>query len=199
MKFPPGTRFSYSNAGYILLGVVIEELTGLKYQEYVEQAVFKAIGMDRSGYFALDRLPEKTAQGYIEEADGWRTNIYRLPIVGASDGGAFTTVDDLATLWKAFWSYEILPKELVEIYAQPYVKAGREGECTYYGHGLWLSEVGEEREVYIMGSDAGVSMKSSVLREAEFLITVMSNTTNGAWPILRDIDRIVKGGSAEVN
>ncbi len=45
MKFSPGTHFSYSNGGYILLGVVIEELTGLKYQDYVEQSIFRAIGI----------------------------------------------------------------------------------------------------------------------------------------------------------
>ncbi|MCY7322347.1 MAG: beta-lactamase family protein [Phormidesmis sp. CAN_BIN36] len=94
MKFAPGERFSYSNGGYILLGVVIEELTGMKYQDFVEQAIFKAIGMNHSGYFALNKLPEKTAMGYVEEKEGWRTNIFNLPIVGASDGGAFTTVHD---------------------------------------------------------------------------------------------------------
>lgn len=78
MKFPPGSRFSYSNGGYILLGVVIEEVTGLPYQRYVEQAIFQAIGMKRSGYFAFNQLPEQTALGYIEEAGGWRTNIYNL-------------------------------------------------------------------------------------------------------------------------
>jgi len=192
MKFTPGTRFSYSNSGYILLGVLIEELTGLKYQEYVEQAIFKAIGMNRSGFFALNRLPEKTALGYIEEAGGWRTNIYNLPIVGASDGGAFTTARDLATLWKAFWGYEILPKDLVETYAKPYVKVEAEGEQTYYGHGLWLSEAaGRKREVYITGCDAGVSIKSSVFRDDDLQITVISNTTHGAWPILRDIDMVL--------
>ncbi len=140
MKFAPGERFSYSNGGYILLGVVIEELTGMRYQEFVEQAIFQAIGMTQSGYFALNKLPEKTALGYVEEAEGWRTNIYNLPIVGASDGGTFTTVQDVATLWKAFWGYEILYKELVEIYAKPYVKAETKREHTYYGHGLWIRE-----------------------------------------------------------
>ena len=81
---------------------MIEEVTGLPYQHYVEQAIFQAIGMQRSGFFAFDQLPEQTAFGYIEEAGGWRTNIYNLPIIGASDGGAYTTADDLATLWKAF-------------------------------------------------------------------------------------------------
>lgn len=138
MKFAPGTRFSYSNGGYILLGVVIEEVTGLPYQRFVEQAIFQAAGMKRSGYFAFNQLPEQTALGYIEDAGSWRTNIYNLPIVGASDGGAYTTAADLATLWKAFWGNQIVPQDLVERYATPYVRAETEGESLYYGHGLWI-------------------------------------------------------------
>jgi CubicO group peptidase (beta-lactamase class C family) len=194
MKFAPGERFSYSNGGYILLGVVIEELTGRTYQEFVEQAIFKPIGMTQSGYFALNKLPEKTALGYVEEADGWRTNIFNLPIVGASDGGAFTTVHDLATLWIAFWGYEIVPKELVELYTRPYVKAETKREHTYYGHGLWISEdQARTREVYITGCDAGVSFKSRVNRDNDLLITAISNTTHGAWPVVKDIDSALKG------
>jgi CubicO group peptidase (beta-lactamase class C family) len=194
MKFPPGTSFSYSNGGYILLGVVIEELSGLTYQDYVEQAIFKAIGMHRSGYFAFNQLPEKTALGYIEEGGTWRTNIYNLPIVGASDGGAYTTIDDLATLWKAFWANEILPRELVEVFATPYVRAETEGEHTYCGHGLWIEEDASGwPEVYVTGCDAGVSFRSSVKRDAELQVTVISNTTNGAWPVLRDIESALRG------
>jgi CubicO group peptidase (beta-lactamase class C family) len=194
MKFAPGERFSYSNGGYILLGVVIEELSGLKYQEFVEREIFEAIGMKRSGYFAMNKLPEKTALGYVEEEGGWRTNVFNLPIVGASDGGAFTTVQDIATLWKAFWGYEILPKELVDIYIQPYVKAETEGEHKYCGHGLWIFEdESQNREEYITGCDAGVSFISSVDRDNDVQVTVVSNTTDGAWPVLRDIDTALKG------
>jgi CubicO group peptidase (beta-lactamase class C family) len=194
MKFPPGSRFSYSNGGYILLGVVIEEVTGLPYQHYVEQAIFQAIGMTRSGYFAFNQLPEQTALGYIEEAGSWRTNIYNLPIVGASDGGAYTTAEDLATLWKAFWENAIVPEDLVELCATPYVKAETEGEDTYCGYGLWIDmEPGEQPEVYITGGDAGVSFRSSVKRSSDLQVTVMSNTTNGAWPVLRDIEDTLTG------
>jgi CubicO group peptidase (beta-lactamase class C family) len=200
MKFPPGTRFSYSNGGYILLGVVIEELTGLKYHEYVEQAIFEPVGMNRSGYFAFNQLPEQTALGYIEEAGSWRTNIYNLPIVGASDGGAYTTVDDLATLWKAFWENEILPKELVEIYAKPHMRAETEKANTYYGHGLWIDqEPSEQLEVYITGCDAGVSFRSSVKRDLDLQVTVISNTTEGAWPVLRDIDSVLQGSKGDLS
>ncbi|MFN8496191.1 MAG: serine hydrolase domain-containing protein [Caldilineaceae bacterium] len=192
MKFPPGTRFSYSNGGYILLGVVIEEVTGAKYQDYVEQAIFKAVGMTRSGFFAFNQLPEQTALGYIEEAGRWRTNIYNLPIVGASDGGAYTTVADLATLWQAFWRNAILPSELVEVFATPYVKAEMEGPHTHYGHGLWIDTSGPGLpDVYIAGGDAGVSFWSCVKRDSDLQITVIANTTKGAWPVVRDIKSLV--------
>jgi CubicO group peptidase (beta-lactamase class C family) len=193
MKFEPGERFSYSNGGYILLGVVIEALTGQKYQDFVEREIFKAAGMQRSGFFPFNRLPENTATGYVEDENGWRTNIYNLPIVGASDGGAYTTVDDSAALWKAFWGYKILSKELVELYTRPQVKAEGEGGNTYYGYGLWIrDDENGDREEYFVGCDAGVSFKSSVNREKGLQVTVISNTTDGAWPILRDIHVALK-------
>jgi len=193
MKFTPGEGFSYSNGGYILLGVVIEELTGMNYQDFVTQSIFQEIGMNESGFFALNRLPEKTALGYIDDEAGWRTNIYNLPIVGASDGGAFTTVRDLTTLWAAFWGGEIVSRELVELYATPHVRAEPAGANTYYGHGLWIYDDGErEREVYILGGDAGVSFKSGGYRNADLYVTLISNTTNGAWPLLRVVKSALK-------
>jgi CubicO group peptidase (beta-lactamase class C family) len=191
MKFTPGERFCYSNGGYILLGVVIEELTGLRYQDFVQREIFQAIGMSRSGFFALNRLPEKTALGYVKDEAGWRTNVFDLPIVGASDGGAFTTVQDIATLWRAFWAGEILSDALVNLFTEPSVKV--DGKPTYYGHGLWIREdEGRGREVSMSGCDAGVSFKSSVNRGDGLQVTVISNTTHGAWPVLRDVDTCLR-------
>lgn len=93
--------------------------------------------------------------------------------------------------------YEILPKELVDIYIQPYVKAETEGEHTYYGHGLWIREEDRNREGYITGCDPGISFESSVDRDKDLQVTVISNTTDGAWPVLRDIDTALKDGNAK--
>ena len=194
MKFAPGARFSYSNGGYILLGIVIEEVTGMPYRDFVTQEVFAPAGMTRSGYFAMNKLPENTAFGYVEEGDGeWRTNIYNLPIIGASDGGAFTTAHDLAKLWDAFWGYKLLSQEVVELYTQPYSKAESEGPHEHYGHGIWIHDSDDRgRETYIVGCDAGVSMKSGVIHATDTLVTVLSNTTEGAWPVLADVYEAIK-------
>lgn len=96
-------------------------------------------------------------------------------------------------MWKAFWANEIVPHNLVGLYATPYVKAELEGEATYYGHGLWLDlRTAGQPEVYIMGGDAGISFRSSVHREFDLHVTVLSNTSNGAWPVLRDARNALK-------
>jgi len=195
MKFEPGVRFSYSNGGYILLGAIIEELSGQNYQSFVEGEIFQELGMKRSGYFAMDRLPENTAKGYIEEPDGqWRTNEKNLPIVGASDGGAFTTVGDLSILWDGFWKRRILRGELAKAFAVPFVQAATEGPHKFYGLGLWIHDDGKTgQRVYITGCDAGVSFQSSVTRTEELQVSVLSNTTGGAWPVLRTLDGLLFG------
>ena len=65
MMFAPGSKFHYNNAGFIILGLIIEEQTGLKFTEYIETNIFNSIGMNDSGYFSLDKLPRHTALGYI--------------------------------------------------------------------------------------------------------------------------------------
>ena len=188
MKFSPGERFSYCNSGYVLLAAIVDEVSGMSYKDFVEEYIFNAIGMNNSGFFALNKLPENTALGYIKEDNGWRTNVYNLPIVGGGDGGAFTTVGDLYILWDALLNYKILSKEMVELYIEPYIEAESEGENTYYGHGIWIYKEKEKPvEEYIVGCDAGVSFKSAIIREKDIIYTVISNTDAGAWPIIKEI------------
>lgn len=187
MKFLPGEKFSYCNGGFILLAAIVQEVSGIPYARYVEEYVFKAIGMMSSGFFELNRLPENTAMGYVKDDKGWRTNIYNLPIIGGGDGGAFTTVNDLYILWDSLYKYQILPKDLTELYTKLFVKAESEGENIYYGLGIWLYKKENTLEEYIVGCDAGVSFKSAVIRKEDIIYTVISNTSDGAWPIIRAI------------
>ena len=100
MKAPPGQGFLYSNAGFILLGLIVEELTGQEFREVVMERVIRPCGMTRTGYFALDALPDNTAVGYLsgDETD-WRTNVYSVPSIGGADGGAYTTIADVRRFW----------------------------------------------------------------------------------------------------
>jgi CubicO group peptidase (beta-lactamase class C family) len=103
--WPPGEKFHYCNAGYVLLGLVAEEVTGLSFVDAVEHAVFHRAGMADSGYFALDEVRPDIATGYIkpDEPGGlWRSYIYTIPIVGSGDGGPFATAADLSRFLTAY-------------------------------------------------------------------------------------------------
>lgn len=95
---PPGERWQYSNAGYVLLGLVVEDATGRPYTEVVQERVFDRAGMAASGFFRLDEARPDVAVGYLPREgpdEPWRSNIYRLPVIGGADGGAFSTIGDL--------------------------------------------------------------------------------------------------------
>ena len=95
---PPGEAWQYSNAGYVLLGLVIEEVTGRPYVDVVQARVFDRAGMTRSGFFRLDEARPDVAVGYLPREspqDPWRSNVYRVPVIGGADGGAFSTAGDM--------------------------------------------------------------------------------------------------------
>ncbi|MET0839680.1 MAG: serine hydrolase domain-containing protein [Marmoricola sp.] len=102
---PPGERYQYSNAAFVLLGLVAEELTGRPYVELVQERVFDRAGMASSGFFPLDEAVPEVAVGYLPRADSsapWRSNVYAMPVVGGADGGALCTVDDLDRFLRAY-------------------------------------------------------------------------------------------------
>ena len=189
MKFNPGEKFSYSNGGFILLGIVIEEISGTPYIDFIQENIFELYDMSDSGFFAMDRLPECTALGYIDEEDGWRTNIFTLPIVGSSDAGAFTTVKNMDKLWTAFFEEKILSKRLTQLFLE---KAVKDKDNRFYGHGIWIDhEKGAAPIHYLIGWDAGVSFRSTCPSKNS-VITVISNTSTGAWAINRAIMKQLK-------
>lgn len=96
----PAEQWQYSNAGYVLLGIVIEEVTGRPYTDVVQERVFDRAEMDASGFFRLDEAHPNVAIGYLPRSSPdapWRSNIYRVPVIGGADGGAFSTTGDLDT------------------------------------------------------------------------------------------------------
>jgi CubicO group peptidase (beta-lactamase class C family) len=107
MQFEPGARNAYSNAGYVVLGLLVERLSGEDYYTYVRKHIFEPAGMARSGSFAVDSLPPNTAIGYTRgdqdaPADApIHSNASDLPGRGSSAGGGYSTAQDLMKFLKA--------------------------------------------------------------------------------------------------
>ncbi len=177
MKFAPGTRFSYSNGGYVLLGLAIEAAAGMPYHRFVADRVLGPAGMQASGFFRFDALPDAVAVGY---ADDGVTSADRLPVIGGADGGMFATVGDLDRLWAALLEHRLLSPALTATFLTP---ANHYKNDVHYGCGVWIR--GDHH--FIEGADAGVSFKSTCFAPGT-VATVASNTSEGAWPVADAID-----------
>ncbi len=107
LAFEPGTRNAYSNAGYVVLGLLVERLSGDDYYTYVREHIFKSAGMTRTGSFAVDSLPPNTAIGYTRGDEDaplstpLRPNGRDLPGRGSSAGGGYSTALDLVKFVQA--------------------------------------------------------------------------------------------------
>jgi CubicO group peptidase (beta-lactamase class C family) len=101
----PGERHQYSNAGFIVLGLLVEEVAGRPFTEVIDERVLARAGMTSSGFFRLDEAQPDVAVGYLPRTSpqaALRTNVYSVPVVGGPDGGAFATTGDLDRFLTAY-------------------------------------------------------------------------------------------------
>jgi CubicO group peptidase (beta-lactamase class C family) len=180
-RTPPAAAFAYNNGGYVLLSIAAELATGRSFYDLVEERVTRPAGMVDTDYPRSDRLPAGAAIGYL--ADG-RSNILHLPVRGAGDGGAYSTVRDFETLWRSLFAGRILPLPVVERLVAP--RTDHLSEGRRYGLGFWLRD--DRDTVMLEGSDAGVSCRTAHDRSSGLTYVVISNISNGAWPLVRLLD-----------
>ncbi|MFS0785442.1 serine hydrolase [Shouchella sp. 1P09AA] len=189
MKKEVGSPFTYNNSGYILLGLVIEEVSGIKFVDYVEEKIFKPAGMSESGYFSADALPADVSIGYIKKTDGtWKTNIFSLPATGGPDGGAYVTAPDIGRFWKALMNEKLLSGDMVRTLMTPHVPVD---DDLYYAYGGFQQSNESGMIKYIqMGYDPGVNYRSVYYPKEDLTIVVCSNKSDGAFEILEEVEQL---------
>lgn len=187
-KFPPGDRFSYCNSGYVVLALVAERSAGTPFHDLVRKLVLEPAGMTATAFLRSDELPGGTARGYLG-LEGLRTNVLHLPVRGSGDGGVYSTVADVHTFWRALLDGRILRKERVADMLHP--RSDVPEERRRYGLGFWLH--GTRDAVMLEGYDAGVSFRSVHDRPSDTTFTVVSNTSEGAWPLVRYLGETLLG------
>jgi CubicO group peptidase (beta-lactamase class C family) len=181
-KSAPGERFAYNNGGYIVLAIVAERASGMPFHDLVATRVFAPAGLEATGYLRLDELPGDAALGYVyTDPASLRTNVLHLPVRGNGDGGAFTTAADLSRLWRALADGAVLPRAAVAEMWRPREDVPSEG--LRYGLGFWLDREGPG--IVLEGYDAGVSIRSRFDPETRATVTIVSNTSEGAWGVVR--------------
>lgn len=187
MMYERGSRFQYNNTGFVVLAMIMEEIAGLPFDTYLDENIFKPAGMEETGYFELDSLPERCADHYIFDTDKnrYRTNIFSVDAKGTGAGGAFTTVGDVEKFWEALLSSSLISASLTEEMLKE--KSGSEEE-GYYGDGIWLThETGKSPSIFFQGADPGVSFITVYDPNEDKKITLVSNYGDSVWGILKRI------------
>jgi CubicO group peptidase (beta-lactamase class C family) len=182
--FPAGQRFAYNNSGYVVLALLVERAGGAPYHELVRRHVLGPAGMADTAFLRSDELPGRAARGYLAR-DGLRTNVLHLPVVGVGDGGAYSTAADLHRLWQALYAGRIVSPDTLALMVAP--RSDQPGGSRRYGLGFHLHATGDA--VWLEGYDAGVSILSLHEPRQALTYTVISNWTDGAWPIARLLDQ----------
>jgi CubicO group peptidase (beta-lactamase class C family) len=185
-KFAPDERFAYCNSGYVVLALIAERVAGVPFAELVQQRVCRPAGMADTGFLRSDRLPGQVAVGYVQVGEEWRSNVFHLPVLGSGDGGIYSTLADVHRLWTALFAGEIVSPEWVARLLEP--RSEVPSESSRYGMGFWLHP--STSMVRLEGYDAGVSFRSVHDPETALTRTTVSNTSDGAWPVARELERL---------
>lgn len=190
MMYPKGEKFQYNNSGYVLLASIIEKVTNMYFDEYLQKNVFDVCDMTSTGYYELDRLPAKCASNYIwcEDTKSYRTNIFSVDVKGTGAGGAFITVKDIASFWNGLISGKLLSKEMVEQMLVKQSGDGSDAEEGYYGYGVWIIENKNGMDIpYFQGCDPGVSFISEYNPNNNMISILVSNYCDNVWKEMRKI------------
>lgn len=168
----PGAAYHYCNAGFVLLGILLEEVTGGEFVDVVTERVLQPAGMTHSGYFALDEARPDIAVGYLppeQSAGPWRSNIYSIPIVGGGDGGAFVTARDLDQFLRALGSGELLGPATTARALTPHAQVE---DGLWMGYGAYLRADGS---FGYGGGDPGVEAIARHRPSSDATMVVLTN------------------------
>ncbi len=180
-KFKAGERFSYCNGGYVVLALIAERASGVPYHDLVRERVCAPAGMNDTDFLRSDELPGRAAIGYLLVDGRWRSNVLHLPVRGNGDGGIYSTAADVSALWRAFFAGRIVSADWVREMVRP--RSESPSNSKRYGLGFWLHASTDV--VMLEGYDTGVSLWTAHDPHSGHTHTVISNTSEGAWPVAR--------------
>lgn len=178
MNFAPGERYAYNNSGYILLGAIIEKVSGKSYEAFVKERIFDPLGMTSSYYDNTEPIIKKRAAGYTGDAKEPRNARYLSMTQPYAAGSLASTVDDLARWDEALATGKILKPESLAQAWKPYVLKG--GEATTYGYGWGPAKLRGRRSIAHGGGIFGFSTFALSLPDDKVYVAVLCNSDSPA-------------------
>jgi CubicO group peptidase (beta-lactamase class C family) len=196
LQFEPGTRWSYSNSGFILLGAIIEKVTEMDYFDYVLENVHQKANMVNSDCYEMHRPVPNLAIGYQKRRyeDGrelWQNNLFYHEVKGCPAGGGFSTVEDLLNFDIALRRNKLVSQETWKLLITE--RAGPPEGNKKWGYGFILED--HEKLGRIVGHAGGFFGISSILDmylDNGYTVVVMSNYGDGVEVIYGEIQKVIQ-------
>ncbi len=195
-EFEPGTQWAYNNTGYYLLGAIIEELTGMTYEEALHHYILDPLEMNDTGFDHFTEILKKRASGYQNLFLSYANAPYLNMALPFAAGAMYSTVEDLYKWDQALYGTELLSQESLDLFFKPYVDAmgGK------YAYGWFITERdidgdGENEKVISHGGGInGFNTLISRVPENGQLIVLLNNAGGAPLPFMEEqIYKIVNG------
>lgn len=173
LEFAPGTQWAYNNSGYILLGAVIEKVSGKPYPDFIEHEILAPLGMTRSSYGSFSKIIPRRVQGYERGADGYRNARSISMSTFHAAGALLTTADDLARWEQALFAGRFLSEgSLTRMLTPVRVSSGL---STKYGYGWGVWDYAGTRFVEHAGDIFGFLSQVLYVPSEKLLVILLSN------------------------
>jgi len=174
LEFEPGSKWAYSNYGFLLLGLVIEKVSGQSYYDYVREHVYKPAGMTSSDSLPEDEVVTERSVGYtkMRGGEGWHPNTETLPPRGTSAGGGYSTVEDLLRFANALENHKLLNAHYTELLTTGKVDSQGGGKYAY-GFGDRLEN--GVRSFGHGGGAPGMNGDLQIYPESGYVVAVLAN------------------------
>ena len=177
MEFDPGTAFNYNNSGYIILGHIIEVVSGSSYADFIKTQIFDKLGMTNSLYGSMVDLIPNRASGYSETEDGYINGAYLSLTLPYAAGSLMSTTSDMLK-WQNAISANTLIKESSLVKAISGSKLNN-GEVLTYGYGWDSGNINGSRTIEHSGGIFGYSSNGIFLPEENVYVIGLSNCDCG--------------------
>lgn len=200
LLFEPGTKCTYSNSGYILLGAVIESISGKDYFTFVKETVYDPANMYNTDCFDLEYDVPDLAIGYTrfgtQDGGPWRNNVFLHVVKGGPAGGGYSTVEDLLKFDIALRTNKLLSPEWTELATTDKLQSyGEPGKRMQYGYGFMDVRIHGERIIGHNGGFPGVSALLHMYMHSGYTLAVLSNydTERGVMNVHLKFDELIFG------
>ena len=171
--FKPGTQYLYNNSGYHLLGMIIEQVSGVSYAQFMQENIFQPLGMHHSYYLNNEPIVPKRASGYGRDEKGFRNAAYLSMTQPYAAGSLGSTVDDLVLWAKAVWEHRLVSAETQELMFTPVTLA--DGKTENYGYGWGIGAYHGHRLVHHGGGIHGFSTFIAQLVDEPVAVIILAN------------------------